>query len=455
MTLEKINNVFFVGIGGIGMSALARYFKDSNKSVMGYDKTETALTNELITEKINVIFNDNISLIEQNYLNPNNTLVVYTPAIPKQNLILNYFINNKFNVTKRAEILGFLLNSKKGIAISGTHGKTSITTLISYLFLNSDIKYSSFIGGISKNFNSNLILNPNNEYVIAEADEFDRSFLKLFPQTAVVTSIDADHLDIYGKTEELKLSFEKFITQIEVGGNLVIKYGLNIKIPQKINIYTYSLTEKADYYPENIRVENNIYTFELNTPKGKINNIELGVPGLVNVENAIAAIAVAQIYQLSETLIKQNLKNFKGVKRRFDYIINTEKLVFIDDYAHHPEELKATILSIKNLYKNRKITGIFQPHLFSRTRDFAEEFAKSLSMLDELILLDIYPARELPIDGVTSEIIFKNVTITEKTLCTKTELLEIIKLKKIDILLTLGAGDIDAEVPKIKHILEA
>ncbi len=454
MNIEKINNVYFVGIGGIGMSALARYFKAIGKNVIGYDKTQTVLTNNLENEGIKVIFNDVISGIPEIYTNRNTTLVVYTPAIPNSNKILKYFFGNNFNAVKRAEVLGVILNSKKGIAIAGTHGKTSVTTLISYLFNNSRIKYSSFIGGISKNFNSNLVLNPNSDIVIAEADEFDRSFLHLHPHTTVITSADADHLDIYGGKDELKRSFEDFISQIEPNGNLVVKIGLNFKIPDNINVYTYSLDEKADFYPENIRVENYIYTFDINTPNGKITDITIGIPGLVNVENAIAGIAVSLLFGVDIDLIKENIKNFKGVKRRFDYIINTKKLVYIDDYAHHPEELKATISSVKKLYKERKITGIFQPHLYTRTRDFADDFAVALSMLDELILLDIYPARELAIEGITSEIIFNNVSIEHKTLCKKNELINILKDKEIDVLLTLGAGDIDVEVEKIKKILD-
>ena len=454
MNIEKINSVYFVGIGGIGMSALARYFKAIGKNVMGYDKTQTVLTNTLESEGISVVFDDNISGILNEYSNRETTLVVYTPAIPNSNLILKYFFGNNFNTVKRAEVLGVILNSKKGIAIAGTHGKTSVTTLVSYLFKNSKIKYSSFIGGISKNFNSNLVLNANSEIVVAEADEFDRSFLHLHPNTTVITSADADHLDIYGGKDELKKSFEDFISQIEPNGNLIVKKGLGLKTPDNINVYTYSLTEKADFYPQNIRVENYVYTFDMNTPDGLITDITIGIPGLVNVENAIAGIAVSLLFGVSIELIKENIKNFKGVKRRFDYIINTKDIVYIDDYAHHPEELKATISSVKKLYKNKRITGIFQPHLFTRTRDFAKEFAQSLSMLDQLILLDIYPARELPIEGITSEIIFKDVTLANKTICKKSELINIIKNKEVEVLLTLGAGDIDVEVEKLKELLD-
>jgi len=455
VSLQKIHNVYFVGIGGIGMSALARYFKAIGKNVMGYDKTQTVLTNNLESEGINVIFDDVITEIPKKFSERDTTLVVYTPAIPNSNKILKYFFGNNFNVIKRAEVLGVILNSKKGIAIAGTHGKTSVTTLVSYLFNNSGIKYSSFIGGISKNFDSNLVLNSDSEIVIAEADEFDRSFLHLNPHTTVVTSADADHLDIYGGKDELKRSFEDFISQIEPNGNLIVKKGLGLKTPENINIYTYSLNDKADFYPENIRVKNYIYTFDLNTPDGKITDITIGIPGLVNVENAIAGIAVSMLFGVNIELIKENIKNFKGVKRRFDYIINTKNLVYIDDYAHHPEELKATISSVKKLYEGRKITGIFQPHLYTRTRDFANEFAKALSMLDELILLDIYPARELPIKDITSEIIFNDVSIKDKTLCKKSELINVLKNKKIDVLLTLGAGNIDVEVEKIKKLIDS
>ncbi len=449
--LNNIENVYFVGVGGIGMSALARYFKAIGKNVYGYDRTKTELTDALTNEGIEITFEDNVENIPGN-VNALNSIIVYTPAIPDENLILNYFKQNNFKITKRAEVLGLIFNDKKGIAISGTHGKTSISTLVAYLLDQSNYKFSAFVGGISKNFNSNLVLNQNSEYIVAEADEFDRSFLHLYPNTALISSIDADHLDIYGKKEELKRNFETFANQIDKNGNLIYKYGLKLKLPEVKNIYTYSLNnDKADFYAQNIKIENQEYTFDLITPKGKYTNIKLGIPGLVNIENAVAALSLCCAVNIDIKSIIKEMPNFKGVKRRFDYIIKQDNFVYIDDYAHHPEELKATIKSVRDLYKDKIIAGIFQPHLYTRTRDFATEFAQSLDLLDQVIILDIYPAREKAIPGVNSKIIFDKMKIKNKFLSDKNNLINNLKNINPDILLSLGAGDIDKEVEKIKN----
>ena len=454
VNLKNIHSVFFIGIGGIGMSAIARYFYAIGKTVAGYDKTQTVLTSKLENEGIKVHFDDNINNIETYFTNKENALIVYTPAISSTNKELNYFIDNDFTLVKRAEILGIITNSLESIAVAGTHGKTSISTITAHLIHNSKIKCSAFLGGISKNFNSNLVTSKESEVVVVEADEFDRSFLQLYPKIAVISSMDADHLDIYGNENELKRSFTEFASQIKKDGYLLIKNGLEIELSNDIKKYTYSVNSKADFMAENIRYENNRQIFDLITPFGKIENLELGIPGIINIENSVVAIAASLLSGVSADEIQKSLPNFKGVKRRFDYIINKSNLVYIDDYAHHPEELRATILSVQKLYPDKKITGIFQPHLFSRTKDFYIDFAKSLDLLDEIILLDIYPAREKPIKAVTSKIIFDEIENKNKILCIKENLIEVLSNTKIEILLTLGAGDIDTKVNEIKQLLE-
>ena len=455
---NNISNIYFVGIGGIGMSALARYFNLNGYNVSGYDRTPTELTDKLKSEGINICFEDDTKNIPQN-INAENTLIVYTPAIPKDNKILSFFKENNFTMKKRAEVLGLIFNEKQGLAIAGTHGKTSISTITAYLLYNAGESFSSFIGGISKNFNSNLILNKNSKYIVAEADEFDRSFLHLFPSTTLISSVDADHLDIYGEKDELKRNFELFASQTAENGNIIIKYGINIETPDNANVFTYSLNNKnADFYAENIHRESEKYVFDVVLPDNqRIENVTIGIPGLINVENAIAGISICVTNGIAPEKFVESLSDFAGVKRRFDYIIKSEDTVFIDDYAHHPEELKATISSVKELYPDKEITGIFQPHLYSRTRDFAEDFAKSLDLLDNIILLDIYPARELPIKGVSSKIIFDKMKNENKTLCSKNEITEHLKNtinnKTGNVILTLGAGDINKEINKIKNFL--
>jgi len=456
VNLSQIHRVFFVGIGGIGMSALARYFQFKGLNVVGYDRTPTELTHNLTKEGIAVHFEDNLDNIPDEFLTIENTLIVYTPAIPSDHKQLNFFKEKKYNLLKRAAVLGEITRTEKTIAVAGTHGKTTVSTMISHLLHQSTVGCNAFVGGISKNYQSNLILSENADFTVVEADEFDRSFLQLFPNIAVITATDADHLDIYGEKENLLNSFKDFSKQINKNGFLFVKKELAFHFEQTTaqKVYTYHLRNEADFYAKNITQRKNTYSFDLHTPFGEISNLSLGMPGLVNLENAVVAIGVALISGVKELEFRKSLSEFQGIKRRFDYRIDTEDLVFIDDYAHHPEELRAVISSVKEIYTAKKITGIFQPHLFTRTRDFVEGFAESLDLLDEIILLDIYPAREKPIEGVTSEIIFEKIKNRNKFLCKKEELLDFLKTRNIEVLLSLGAGDIDKLVQPIENSLK-
>jgi UDP-N-acetylmuramate--alanine ligase len=453
MDFSKINNVYLVGIGGIGMSALARYFKTLGMFVAGYDKTATTLTDQLIAEGIDVHFEDKLSLIpSQIYSEKENTLIIYTPAVPNYHYEFNYFKEREYMLMKRAEVLGVIFSNRKGIAVAGTHGKTTTSTMLAHLLKQSAVDCSAFLGGISKNYSSNLLLSDKSDIVVAEADEFDRSFLRLYPHLAIVTSVDADHLDIYGTHEEVIKSFNQFTQQISENGYLIYKKGISLSLEgmNDVQVYTYSVGEVADFYPTNIRLFNGLYSFDIQTPMGLINDLTLGVSGKMNLENSIAAIAAALILEVKPAELRASLASFAGVKRRFETHVNNKNFVYIDDYAHHPEELKACVNSAKDVFPGKKITGIFQPHLFTRTRDFADGFAESLSLFDSVILLEIYPARELPIPGITSEIIFDKLTCTNKTLCTKDQLMEVLKKHRPEVLITVGAGDIDKFVPLIK-----
>lgn len=453
-----MKNVYFIGIGGIGMSALARFFLHEGRNVAGYDRTSTPLTKALESEGACIHYKDNVNNIPADF-KEKETLVVYTPAVGNDNSELNFFKSNGNKIVKRAETLGVIASEKELLAVAGTHGKTTTSTILAHLLNAAGNGSSAFLGGISKNYNNNLLLS-NSNLLVAEADEYDRSFLQLYPKVAIITSIDADHLDIYGSHEEVKESFRAFVSQIRKGGTLVIKNKLvNNDKPSfapefKEKLYTYSFNEQADFYAQNIKVlEGGYFNFDIVTPTGIVSSCTLGVPGWINVENAIAAFAAAWVVGTDVQRMKEVLKSYSGVKRRFDVQLTTPKVTFIDDYAHHPEELKASITSVRGMFPDKKITGIFQPHLFSRTRDFAKEFAESLSLLDELILLDIYPAREKPIDGITSEIIFKNVSIKSKVMSNKEDLLDLIKNKQIEVLVTMGAGDIDTMLEPIKKTL--
>lgn len=454
--LNNIHYVYFIGIGGIGMSALARYFKAKGCEVCGYDRTETPLTQNLAAEGIAVHDIDDTNAIPLSYKTvKNRVLVVYTPAVPASHREMQWFRNRNYLMMKRSEVLGLISRNKKTLAIAGTHGKTSISTMTAHLLTAAGMGCDAFLGGISRNYNSNLLLSAGSRYVVAEADEYDRSFLQLHPCIAVVTAMDADHLDIYGTREALKEAFAQFVSQITPGGVLIIKHGLTLPVSGEVRAFTYSLDSRdADFHAENIRMDGGRYLFSLRTPYGMIENIRMGVPGLVNVENGVAAIAVSCLTGVDAEKVRAGASSFEGVQRRFDERVRTDEAVYIDDYAHHPEELRFTIESVRSLYPGQRITGVFQPHLYSRTRDLADAFAQSLNLLDALILLDIYPAREDPIEGVTSKMIFDRVTIADKCLCAKDEVINILNGRKPGVWLTLGAGDIDSLVEPIEKMLK-
>lgn len=458
MELEKIQRVYFVGIGGIGMSALARYFAHLEKSVAGYDATSTPLTAELIAEGIDVHFNDDRNSIPSSFRNKTDeTLVVYTPAVSEKNEELQFFRKNGFNVVKRAKALGVISKSFCTLAVAGTHGKTTTSTMVAHLLCQTPQGCDAFLGGVSKNFASNLVLSDKgSNRLVVEADEFDRSFLNIDPNLAIITSIDADHLDIYGSHSEVVKAFELFVGNIKPGGVLVVKKGLeNIAVNRKdIKVYTYSPDSEGDFFAENLRPEDGFYSFDLVTPFGKVDNLKMGVLGKYNVENAIAASASALIWGIDIEHLREGIASFQGVSRRFEVKYTGKNCIYIDDYAHHPEELKAAIGSARSIFPGRKITGVFQPHLYSRTRDFAPEFAQSLSMLDDLLLLEIYPAREEPIEGITSKIIFDAVAIENKRMCDASDVVNILNSSKVDVLLTMGAGNIDRLADEIVALLK-
>ena len=440
-----MKNIYFIGIGGIGMSAIARYYNAKGFMVSGYDKTPSPLTNALESEGIEVHYTDDTSYIPKDV---DATLVVYTPAIPADMGELVFVQEKGYRVIKRSRMLGEIAQGQRCMAVAGTHGKTTTSTMTSHLFMDSGEGCSAFLGGISKNYNSNLLLSPN-DVIVAEADEFDRSFLQLFPEIAVITSMDADHLDIYGDEQHVKEAFKAFASQ--VSGTVIIKHGLDItQADTSASIMTYSFgNPEADFHAEPLEDGH----FNLHYPGGVIKDCVVGIPGWVNVENATAASAIALTYGIAPDKIKKALASFSGVKRRFDIQVRKPGCVYIDDYAHHPEEIKAALSSISRAYPSSKLTAVFQPHLYTRTRDFAPEFAQALSLADKVILLDIYPARELPIPGVTSEIIFKDIT-SEKVLIRREELMGYLQNEPVEVLATLGAGDIDRFVGEIAEMLE-
>lgn len=453
---------YFLGIGGIGMSALARYFSLQGVPVYGYDRTPSELTQALQNEGMHVHYNDSVDAIPDVVKSAKeNVVVVITPAIPKDNFEYQYFKTNGFTILKRAQVLGKICKNKKTIAIAGTHGKTSTTTFTSFILNSSHCGCSAFLGGISKNFNSNFVYDANSDLITVEADEFDRSFHNLYPSTAVITAMDADHLDVYGTHEAVIESFYQFARQIQSEGTLIHKLGLDFSPIQKelseknVSVYTYSLCDsKADFYVKAMSVIDAKYMLSLHTPFGDVDNISFALPGKTNVENLVAASAASLVNGLEFDELKSGVADLSGVVRRFDVHVSNGSVVYIDDYAHHPAELRACIESIREMYVGKTLTGIFQPHLYTRTRDFATEFAESLSLLDELILLDIYPAREQPIPGVSSKIIFDKVTCAHKELCTKEELLSLLQSKKnIEVLITMGAGNIDRFVQPITDII--
>lgn len=456
MDVNTLKSVYFIGAGGIGMSALVRYFLSKGKKVGGYDRTPSELTLKLIEEGADIHYDEAPENIPSDFLNPESTLVVYTAAMPEDHILLQYFRKHGFTIYKRAQVLGMLTRSSKGLCAAGTHGKTTTSTIAAHLLHQSHVGCDAFLGGISKNYGTNLLLSDTSEFVVIEADEFDRSFHWLTPYATVITSTDADHLDIYGTEEAYLESFSHYTSLIQPGGTLIMREGISLhpRLQEGVKCYTYS-TESGDFHAENIRIGGGEIIFDYVSPLGNIQNVQLGVPVAINIENGIAAMALAQLSGATNEEIKAGMASFRGVDRRFDFKIKTDKIVYLSDYAHHPEEIKQSILSMRALYEGKKMTGIFQPHLYTRTRDFYQEFADSLSLLDEVILTDIYPARELPIEGVSSQLIYDNLRPgIEKTLCKKEEILEILKGKEIEVLITLGAGDIENYAASICEILD-
>ena len=456
MELKDIKSVYFVGAGGIGMSAIARYFLHIGVVVAGYDKTPSALTKELEKEGMDIHYEENVALIPAACKDASSTLVIYTPAIPQEHQELVYFHENGFTIEKRAQVLGTLTRSHKGLCVAGTHGKTTTSTMCAHIMHQSHVDCNAFLGGISKNYGTNYILSDKSDYVVIEADEFDRSFHWLRPWMSVITATDPDHLDIYGTKEAYLESFRHYTELIQPGGALIIHKNLEMKqhVQDGVKIYEYSLNE-GDFHAENIKIDNGEITFDFISPVESISNVELGQPVPINIENAVAAMAMAQLNGCTAEEIKEGIKTYEGVERRFDYKIKDDKHVFLSDYAHHPKEIYQSAKSIRELYKNRKITAIFQPHLYTRTRDFYKDFADSLSILDEVILCDIYPAREAPIPGVTPELIYKNLKPgVEKSMIHKEDVLDLVKKRDFDVLIVLGAGDLDNLVPQMAEILK-
>ncbi len=442
--LDK-DNIYLIGIGGIGMSALARYFVGIGKNVAGYDRVRTPNCEMLEGEGIAIHYEDNLDLVDKEFRKKGETVVIYTPAIPSDHSELKYFIKREFTLLKRAKVLGEIAKNHTCLAVAGTHGKTTTSSLLAHLFKNAGQNITAFLGGMAVNYNSNFLKGEGSNLLVAEADEYDRSFLQLNPDGAIITSVDADHLDIYDGEEDLKQTFQTF-------ANSIINHPI-IQSNVAINGLSYGLTGEEDFSALNIRITDHSYVFDLKTPRGLVENISSGLPGRHNVENAIGAAALAYQYGLSDEELKSGISSFKGVKRRFEYHIKTNDLVYIDDYAHHPSEITALVNSIKELYPEKNICGIFQPHLFSRTRDFADDFIQSLSLLDSLVLMDIYPAREKPIPGINSEMLLEKITSEEKRLLPKNEILSFLKTRKNQIVLSIGAGDIDQLVNPIKMAL--
>ena len=459
MNKKQYKNVYFAGAGGIGMAALVRYYLGKGLRVAGYDRTRTELTDNLAAEGVEIFFDESVDLIPDYCKNPADTLVVYTPAIPDSHAGLQFFRNGGFTVMKRAQLLGLITRSSKGLCFSGTHGKTTTSSMAAHILHSSPIGCNAFLGGILRNYNSNLLLSASSPYSVIEADEFDRSFHHLSPFIAVITATDPDHLDIYGTEEAYLESFAHFTELIQPGGTLLLHTGLKVKprVPQGVRTLTYS-RDAGDYHAENVRKGNGEIVFDFVTPEGTVKDVSLGVPVDINIENAVAAMAVCSMVGVSAELLRDAIGSFKGAKRRFEFWLKEKGengKVVIDDYAHHPDELKASIRSVKDLYPNRKLSVIFQPHLYTRTRDFAPQFAEALSLADEVILLNIYPARELPIPGVTSEIILRDIKCPNKVICDKTDLINTIKNYNFEVLLTAGAGDVCNYLPQICEVVKS
>lgn len=456
MELKDIKSVYFVGAGGIGMSAIARYFISKGLVVGGYDKTPSALTKRLESEGMLIHYEEDVDEIPHACRDPKSTLVVYTPAIPPEHKELVFFRGNSFEIEKRAQVLGTLTHSHKGLCVAGTHGKTTTSTMAAHILHQSHLDCNAFLGGISKNYGTNYILSKTSDFVVIEADEFDRSFHWLRPYMSVITATDPDHLDIYGTKEAYLESFRHYSTLIQPGGALIIHKNLEMKVDVQngVKVYEYSRGE-GDFHAENIVIDNGEISFDFISPINNITNIKLGQPVPINIDNGIAAMALAQLSGCTDDEIRYGMSTYGGVERRFDFKIKNDKVVFLSDYAHHPQEILQSAKSIRELYKNRKITVMFQPHLYTRTRDFYKDFADSLSLLDEVILLDIYPAREQPIPGITSKLIYDNLRPgIEKSMCNKNDVIDLVKNHDFDVLMVLGAGDLDNYVPEITKILQ-
>ena len=453
---QTLKSIYFIGAGGIGMSALVRYFLAKGYNVGGYDKTPSPLTSQLIAEGAQIHYTDSVADIPQCFLDPQSTLVVYTPAIPADHTELTYFRNNNFDIQKRAWVLGLLTRTHKGLCVAGTHGKTTTSTMAAHILHQSHIDCNAFLGGISKNYGTNYILAPKSDYVVIEADEFDRSFHHLRPYMTVITATDPDHLDIYGTKEAYLESFTHYTTLIQPGGALIIHTGLEMKpnVGPDVKTYTYSRHE-GDFHAENIKIGGGEITFDFVTPTTTITGIQLGVPLTINIDNGIAAMALAWLNGATADELRHGMQTFQGVDRRFDIKLKTDHMVFLSDYAHHPNEIEQSIKSIRELYAGKRIAAIFQPHLYTRTRDFYHEFAQSLSLLDKVILTDIYPAREQPIPGVTSQLIYDNLRPgIDKVMITKDQIIDTVSRKDFDVLISLGAGDIEDYAPQIVKVLQ-
>lgn len=456
MNIDSILSVYFVGAGGIGMSALIRYFLSKGKFVAGYDRTPSELTGHLIAEGAQIHYEEDAALIPEACKDPATTLVVYTPAVPQEHAELAYFRKNGFEIQKRSQVLGIITRSSKGLCVAGTHGKTTTSSMAAHLLHQSHVGCTAFLGGISKNYDTNLLLSANSPYTVIEADEFDRSFHWLSPYMSVITATDPDHLDIYGTEEAYLESFRHYTTLIQPGGALIIHQGLAVKpdVQPGVKTYTYSRDE-GDFHAENIRIGNGEIYIDFVAPDTRIDDIRLGVPVSINIDNGVAAMALAHLSGATDEEIKAGMASFRGVDRRFDFKLKTERIVFLSDYAHHPAEIAQSVKSIRELYQDKKITAIFQPHLYTRTRDFYKDFADSLSLPDEVILTEIYPAREAPIPGVSSRLIYDHLRPgIEKCICPKEEVLDLLSRKDIEVLIVLGAGDLDNYVPEIKKLLE-
>lgn len=456
MEIQDIKSVYFIGIGGIGMSAIARYFLQKGAFVAGYDRSASELTRHLEAEGAHIHYEESVEEIPEACKDKRRCLVVYTPAIPAEHKELTFFRANGFELEKRAQVLGTLTRAHKGLCVAGTHGKTTTSTMAAHLLHQSHVDCNAFLGGISKNYGTNYILSPTSDYVVIEADEFDRSFHWLTPYASVITATDPDHLDVYGSKAAYLESFRKYSSLIRPGGCLVLHEGLEMQpdVQEGVTVYRYS-RDNGDFHAEHVRIGDGEISFDFVSPLGDIPGIQLGVPVSVNIENGIAAMALAQIAGATAEEIRRGMASFRGVDRRFDFQLKSQKAVFLTDYAHHPAEIRQSILSVRELYRGKRIMAIFQPHLYTRTRDFYKEFAESLSLADEVVLTDIYPAREAPIPGVTSRLIYDHLAPSvEKVLCRKDDVPETVRRSQADVFILLGAGDIDAYAPRITEILK-